>query len=605
MIRKDVLIWGGGTGGVAAALQAARSGASTILFTPGPWLGGMVSAAGVCAPDGHELTCWQTGLWGALLRELQSSEPLGLDHNWVSCFGYRPQLAEQILQRWVHNEPLLQWYADCELRNLVQRDGVIQRLDIQQGAPTQQQSKLSVEAAIFIDGSDLGDLLALTEVPYRWGWEAKEQWDEPSAPSQSRLNDEAFFNQQPVQSPTWVVMGQLSQSRSLFRPPIRPPSKASTPAQPFELSTTSFGLERTITYGRLPGGLVMLNWPLHGNDWHHGLHRAISPEPQERQALDAEMQAHSLSFLSALQHCSNGWITPGQAFPGSNPSVALMPYWRESRRLVGTATVTERDLLPISNDARRGPLPLNDAGRCTSVAVGTYANDHHYPGEDWPLAPKSCRWGGRWTGTPFCVPYGALVSETVPNLLMADKGFSVSHMANGATRLQPLILNIGQAAGLAAALAVHRSCRPIELPVEILQMHLLHEPTAPAAVLPLWQWPAWHPHWKTAQEQGLAAPDQIDPMGLLPRSVNLDQPGLNAAPKDRHEELFIGTVSTTAEGGFQLITDAGHWPVITLEPAINQWLHHQAGSSGTIRIRAVRNPWGPWLRLLGVIDYAS
>jgi hypothetical protein len=94
---------------------------------------------------------------------------------------------------------------------------VIQRLDIQQGAPTQQQSKLSVEAAIFIDGSDLGDLLALTEVPYRWGWEAKEQWDEPSAPSQSRLNDEAFFNQQPVQSPTWVVMGQLSQSRPLFR----------------------------------------------------------------------------------------------------------------------------------------------------------------------------------------------------------------------------------------------------------------------------------------------------------------------------------------------------------------------------------------------------
>jgi hypothetical protein len=85
----------------------------------------------------------------------------------------------------------------------------------------------------------------------------------------------------------------------------------------------------------------------------------------------------------------------------------------------------------------------------------------------------------------------------------------------------------------------------------------------------------------------------------------LDQPGLNAAPKDRHEELFIGTVRTTAEGGFQFITDAGHWPVITLEPAINQWLHHQAGSSGTIRVRAVRNPWGPWLRLLGVIDYAS
>ena len=81
----------------------------------------------------------------------------------------------------------------------------------------------------------------------------------------------------------------------------------------------------------------------------------------------------------------------------------------------------------------------------SSVAVGTHANDHHYPGEDWPLAPKSCRWGGRWTGTPFCIPYGALLSLEISNLLAAEKCFSVSHMANGATRLQPLILNIGQA----------------------------------------------------------------------------------------------------------------------------------------------------------------
>ena len=98
--------------------------------------------------------------------------------------------------------------------------------------------------------------------------------------------------------------------------------------------------------------------------------------------------------------------------------------------------MTERDLLPIRDGARRGPV------QASSIAVGTYANDHHYPGEDWPLAPKSCQWGGRWTGTPFCIPYDALVSAAASNLLVAEKGFSVSHMANGATRLQPLFLNI-------------------------------------------------------------------------------------------------------------------------------------------------------------------
>ena len=111
----DVLVWGGGSGGVAAAIQAARGGARTLLATPGTWLGGMVSAAGVCCPDGNELTPWQTGLWGAFLRELARREPDGLDHNWVSCFGYRPATAEAILQDWARALPNLQWWPDCRL----------------------------------------------------------------------------------------------------------------------------------------------------------------------------------------------------------------------------------------------------------------------------------------------------------------------------------------------------------------------------------------------------------------------------------------------------------------------------------------------------------
>ena len=81
--HSPVVVWGGGTGGVAAALQAARSGAKTLLLTPGRWLGGMVSTAGVCCPDGNELAPWQTGLWGAFLRALYQTEPEGLDQNWL------------------------------------------------------------------------------------------------------------------------------------------------------------------------------------------------------------------------------------------------------------------------------------------------------------------------------------------------------------------------------------------------------------------------------------------------------------------------------------------------------------------------------------------
>ena len=150
----DVLVWGGGTGGVAAALQAARAGASTLLLTPGAWLGGMVSAAGVCCPDGNELTPWQTGLWGAFLRELECREPEGLDQNWVSCFGYRPTTAECVLQDWVRNEPRLQWWPGCSLKEVERQGDRIQALQVAVENHLQR-----IACQVVIDGSDRGDLL--------------------------------------------------------------------------------------------------------------------------------------------------------------------------------------------------------------------------------------------------------------------------------------------------------------------------------------------------------------------------------------------------------------------------------------------------------------
>ena len=592
MTHRDVVVWGGGCGGVAAALQSARSGAVTTLLTPGPWLGGMVSSAGVCAPDGHELSCWQTGLWGAFLRQLELEEPTGLDHNWVSCFGYRPQTAEQILQGWVAAEPKLEWRANCKLEQVHCRQGHIHSVQILKADGVE-----TVTAEVFIDGSDLGDLLAQTSAPFRWGWEAKELWDEPSAPEQSRLENETFFQRQPVQSPTWVVMGQLHGE-------LAQQHLNAIPRAPFQRSTANFGLEKTVTYGRLPGGLVMVNWPLKGNDWHNGLGRAISADTQEREDLAHEMQRHSKDFLAALSECSGGWIGPGNAFPGEDPSLALMPYWRESRRLIGRTTVTERDLLPISTGALRGPIPIDAKGRCTSIAVGTYANDHHYPGEDWPLAPKSVRWGGRWSGTPFCIPFDALICDSVANLVMAEKGVSVSHMANGATRLQPLILNLGQVAGLAAALAVRQGCAIGDLAVDEIQSALIEEPQAPAAVLPIWDWPHWHPHWAEAQKQGLAQPDQLDAWAKLAGrpSRDLKQPGLNQAPNQQHEIALNGVLTGNAEEGYELKSADESWPLITLEPAIHHWLASTDHSGQRLNLRGIKNPWGPWVRIIGVLD---
>jgi hypothetical protein len=606
-----VVVWGGGTGGVAAAIQAARSGARTLLLTPGPWLGGMVSAAGVCCPDGNELTPWQTGLWGALLRQLAREEPEGLDHNWVSCFGYRPATAEAILRRWVEAAASLEWWPRCRLRAVRRRGDRIAVLELER-----QGEVLTVAPELAIDGSDRGELIALAGSGHRFGWESREHWQEPSAPPAQRLASEAFFRQQPVQSPTWVVMGRL-------HPEHRWADPAPTPAAPFAEATEAFGLERTITYGRLPGNLVMLNWPLHGNDWHTGLERAFSGSAAEEDQLFRAMRDHSLAFAAALQEASGGWLQPAAVFPqlqggeeldGPSP-LALMPYWREGRRLKGLVTVTEQQLLPTGPGASIGPLGAsrpNGAPGLDAVAVGNYANDHHYPGADWPLAAKSCRWGGRWSGTPFTVPYGALVSRDTVNLLAADKCFSVSHMANGATRLQPLVLNIGQAAGQAAALCLRRHCLPAELPPRALQEALIDDPLAPAAPLPLWDTPWHHPAWRRRQRAVLADPALLDDRGQL--SPAQKRPDLleadldpRQAPAEAHERLWCGALVNDGMGGYRLEGEAGSapgtaqgWPLITLEPALHRWLAQ--APEGPVRLVGVANPWGPWLRVSRLAD---
>ena len=596
----EVLVWGGGSGGVAAALQAARSGARTLLLTPGGWLGGMISAAGVCAPDGNELSTWQTGLWGALLRALAQEEPEGLDHNWVSCFGYRPASAERLLRRWLDAEPLLQWWPGCSLQEVQRRGDRITTLSVRRGP---EQGRIRVRAPIVIDGSDRGELIGSSGASFRLGWEARELWQEPSAPPAQRLEQEAFFQLQPVQSPTWVVLAQWQREQPV---PLHPPDLGA----PFTTATQAFGLERTLSYGRLPGDLLMLNWPLHGNDWHTGLQRAFGDDLETGAGageadLYTAMQEHSLAFLRELQTASGGVLAPAAVFPDQaaalagalhgERALALMPYWREGRRLVGRSLVLEQHLLPQGEGACLAPLPLDGEGACSGIAVGNYANDHHYPGGDWPLAPKSCRWGGRWSGTPFSIPYGALVSADVANLLAADKCLSVSHIANGATRLQPLVLNIGQAAGLAAALCVRLGLDPAELPVRRLQEALIADPQAPGGPLPLWDTPWHHPAWAERQRQALADPSRLDRHGQLADGAGglLDP---RQAPVEPGERLWQGELHPDGTGGYSLHAAERVWPLITLEPALHQWLQQQDRPVSAALIGCA-NPWGPWLRV--------
>ncbi|AFY87417.1 FAD-dependent oxidoreductase [Chroococcidiopsis thermalis] len=507
--HTDVLVVGGGTGGTAAAIQAARSGAKTMLVSEFPWLGGMLTSAGVSVPDGNELEAWQTGLWGAFLRELQQCQPEGLDHSWVSFFSFDPRIGAQIFARWVQELPNLNWLVGQVPQAVLRQGDRIFGVEF---------AEFTVTAEITIDATELGDLLALAEIPYRWGWEWRSQWGEPSAP----IAPNELTTKYPVQAPTWV--GLMQDFGDAIAPVILPPPSYNP--EIFAGAWESYGAEQFLDYGRLPGNLFMLNWPICGNDYGEGLDRLVTSTTARSEFLQESLW-HTQGFLHYIQtQLGRRYGLAEGVFPSYGNRVgaysraplhhsgayALHPYYRESRRVVGMATVREQDILPLA-EGRVAALPVASTDKVNAIAIGNYANDHHYPGFDFPLRSKSIRWGGRWTGTPFTIPYHCLIPAAIDGFLACEQNISVSHIANGATRLQPVVMNLGQAAGMAAAMCISRGCQPRELPVRDVQEALLQEPRCPAAIVPLFNSSPASPDWLEWQRYYLDRPEEYPASG--------------------------------------------------------------------------------------------
>ena len=103
----DVLIVGGGASGTAAGVQAARCGVNTLIVEETPWLGGMLTSAGVSAIDGNYR------LRGGLFREFTDAVAQhyggyeNLKTGWVSHIQFEPKVGEQILEDLAAAEPKL------------------------------------------------------------------------------------------------------------------------------------------------------------------------------------------------------------------------------------------------------------------------------------------------------------------------------------------------------------------------------------------------------------------------------------------------------------------------------------------------------------------
>ena len=95
---------------------------------------------------------------------------------------------------------------------------------------------------------------------------------------------------------------------------------------------------------------------------------------------------------------------------------------------------------------------------------------------------------------------GVLLPKEVDGLIVAEKSISVSNIVNGSTRLQPVVLQIGEAAGIVAALAVKQGIEPREVAVRDVQREVL---AGGGYLLPFLDLPATDPHFCAIQRVGV------------------------------------------------------------------------------------------------------
>ena len=528
----DVVVYGGSASGVVAAVQAARMGKSVIVIEPGKHLGGLTSGGLSMTDTGTKGTIGgvsrefyeriyrhytQPSAWKFTTRDEYM--------NWLPThWAGGPKAAEFGKIQFVF-EPHV---AEKIFNDLAREAGVKivtgERLDLKRGVKKEgvtitsivMESGRTFAAKVFIDATYEGDLMAKAGVSYVTGREGNAKYSEtlngilPSGPA-------VFEKVSP-----YVVAGD---PKSGFLPRVdpQPPGKPGDPdhrqqAYNFRVCLTNapenrVPLQKPAGYNpldyellarwiatlknvkpaisrigdtALAGGDRNLGISFHkmpnrktdsnigsefGSDYLGRSYGWAEADHAQREALWQEHKTYVqglLWFLAYDERCPPQVREEMQKWGLSKDEFADSDHWpfqlyvREARRMVSDYVVTEHDA--------RGTQAADDP-----VALASYTSDSHgvclYLDEQGRL----CREKGFYVRTGvFGISYRSIrpKANEAANLLV-PMCLSASHAAYGPTRMEPVFMMLGQAAGAAAALAIDGKVSVQQLPYAKLRERLL------------------------------------------------------------------------------------------------------------------------------------
>ncbi|HEV3259940.1 MAG TPA: FAD-dependent oxidoreductase [Gemmataceae bacterium] len=500
--RADVVVVGGGLGGCAAALAAARAGAQVILTEETDWIGGQLTQQAVPLDEHPWIEAFgATRAYRRLRRRMRAyyrdnypltgaaraAAHLNPGSASVSQLCAEPRVALAVLHALLapyvgsrrilllpQHQPVAADAAGDRVRAVTVRN-------LQSGRDT------VLTAPYFLDATELGDLLPLTKTEHVTGSESHKQTGEPHAPAAARADNQQAFTccfavdyldgeDHNIDKPAGYDFWRK------YRPKLHPPWPG--PLLSWRMSDPVSLKERAVTFdplaaegdglnlwryrrlidrrnfarGTYRGDITLVNWPQ--NDYWLGSLCGASTDEAARHVRRAKEL--SLSLLYWLQteaprpDGKTGWkglrLRPDVV--GTEDGLAKHPYVRESRRIRAEFTVLEQH---VGTEAR---MKLTGKKRhevkaeafLDSVGVGSYRIDlHPSSGGDNYIDISSL---------PFQIPMGALLPRRVENLLPACKNLGVTHVTNGCYRLHHVEWNIGESVGALAAFCLARKEPP-------------------------------------------------------------------------------------------------------------------------------------------------
>lgn len=473
IFNTDVLVIGGGTGGTAAAIQSARSGAKTILVESTGFLGGMLTAAGVSCTDGNDLL--PSGMWTEFRQALYSHYgTTNLATGWVSETCFEPHVADSIFKSWAAKEISLttwfHWQFEQVLMEGKKVTGAVFKNDLGR--------TFTIHAKITVDATELGDVFAKAGVDYAIGTDDKNVSKENIAPGKTSIIQDiawaATLKDYGAGTDHTIPKPKSYREEEYYCSCTTAPC---TTGKPY--ATDAQGM---LNYGKLPGNKYMINWPAHGNDSYLNV---IENSIAERNRKYLEAKTHTLGFIYFIQ-TTLGYKNLGLADDELDSGLAVIPYNREGRRMRGVVQMNVNHILH--------PYDQPERLYRTGIAVGDYPVDHHH-GQN-PKTPKI-----NFPRIPsFNIPLGSLIPAQINGLIVCDKGISVTNIVNGATRLQPVVLLTGQAAGMLAAACIADKTEPRNIGIRNFQQNLLR---AGCSLMPYVDVKPDNFYWESIQRIGL------------------------------------------------------------------------------------------------------